>query len=331
MLMSVVQIHLSPPSAFPASFVLPGNFFGNAMTNALIQRFVTLGSLVLALLMAAWLWPSRPTWAIVCLIAPILITGLILGLQCVWAAWLNRRDSVPSASLWQWVAAWWAELCAAMQIFAWWQPFRHHAIADQLSIAPQRRGVVLVHGFLCNRALWTAWMRILRSQNRAFVAVDLEPAFGSISAYAKTVEAAVQAVEKATGLPPVLIGHSMGGLAIRAWVADFIGKQGSIARVHRIVTIGTPHQGTAISQSAFAENARQMQLSSDWLKDNTSRLPDTFANYCTCYFSHCDNIVFPASVATITGADNRHLAGQAHLQMIYSSEIQQACFGFLEN
>jgi len=35
----------------------------------------------------------------------------------------------------------------------------------------------------------------------------------------------------------------------------------------------------------------------------------------TCYYSHCDNIVFPASRATLEGADNRHLPGVAHVQM----------------
>ena len=37
------------------------------------------------------------------------------------------------------------------------------------------------------------------------------------------------------------------------------------ARFHRIVTIGTPHRGTAIARHARARNGIEMQLESPWL------------------------------------------------------------------
>ncbi len=103
-----------------------------------------------------------------------------------------------------------------------------------------------------------------------------------------------------------------------------------MARVHRIVTLGTPHHGTAIAAGSHTVNGREMRQGSRWLQDNASHLPDIFAQHCTCYYSHCDNIVFPASTATLVGADNRHIAGLAHVQLAFSPEIQQACFGLLE-
>jgi triacylglycerol lipase len=128
----------------------------------------------------------------------------------------------------------------------------------------------------------------------------------------------------------VIVGHSMGGLAIRAWAAQAIGPQG-MARVHRIITLGTPHHGTAMAAFSYTENGSQMRRDSSWLAENASRLPDSFAKHCTCYFSHCDNIVFPASTATLLGADNRHIAGHAHVQLAFSEDIQQACLGHLES
>ncbi len=299
------------------------------MTNAWLQRFITLGSLIFWWLLAAWAWSGQRGWAVLCLLMPLLLTPMILGVQCLWAAHVNRSDTVQPASLAQWLRAWLAEGRAAATVFCWWQPFRHRAMANHLQPKPGKRGMVLVHGFFCNRALWTDWMLRLQAENRVFVSVDLEPAFGTISNYAQVVEAAVKQVEQATGLPPVIVGHSMGGLAIRAWAAQLLGSQG-MGRVHRIVTLGTPHQGTAMAAWSSTTNGREMRQGSLWQQHNASHLPDNFAQHCTCYYSHCDNIVFPASSATLPGADNRHVAGYAHVQLVFSNDIQQACFGLLE-
>jgi hypothetical protein len=43
----------------------------------------------------------------------------------------------------------------------------------------------------------------------------------------------------------------------------------------------------------------------------------------TCFHSHCDNIVFPASAATLPGADNRHLRGHAHVHLLQHPLVLQ--------
>ena len=317
------------------------NIFGQHMTIAWLQRFITLGSLIFWWALGFWClnaWGLGASalangrhWAVLCFAVPLLITPLILGVQCIWAARINRSEPLlPRPSIAQWLAAWLAEIWAAIRVFMWWQPFRHNAIANYLPATPGRRGAVLVHGYFCNRALWMDWMTQLRADQRAFIAVDLEPAFGSISEYAQVIEEAVAQVSQATGLPPVLIGHSMGGLAIRAWAAQTIGKSGRMDRVHRIITLGTPHHGTALAVLSHTQNGHEMHQGSRWLLHNMSQLPDNFAQHCTNYYSHCDNIVFPASTATILGADNRHIVGHAHVQLVFSEHIQKACLGYLE-
>jgi triacylglycerol lipase len=345
MLMSVVQIHLSPPnSSLPAQAGRDfswGTFAKESraslcimlfMTNAWLQRFMTLGGSIFCCVLAASLWESQLSWAVVCLAAPLLLTPLMLGIQCIWAAQLNRKETkAHPASLRTWLGAWLSEWHAASKVFAWWQPFRHRAVANNLMATPNQRGMVLVHGFCCNRALWTDWMKQLQAKNRVFVAVDLEPAFGSISDYADTIEAAIAQVSQATGLPPIVVGHSMGGLAIRAWAAKYAREPHQMQRIKRIFTIGTPHHGTAIAAASYSVNGTEMRQKSDWLTSNASCLPNDFATYCTCFFSHCDNIVFPASAATLEGADNQHIAGHAHVQLLFSKDLQQACLSQLEN
>ena len=127
-----------------------------------------------------------------------------------------------------------------------------------------------------------------------FVAVNLEPVFGSIDHYADIIEAAVQRLESAGGLPPVMVAHSMGGLAVRAWMAAHAGDE----RVHRVITIGTPHRGTFLGRFGHTHNARQMRIGSDWQRELAAREPPHRYGRFTCFYGHCDNIVFPAVTAT---------------------------------
>ena len=143
------------------------------------------------------------------------------------------------------------------------------------------------------------------------VAVSLEPVFGSIDDYRETIADAMSRLEQATGLAPVIVAHSMGGLAARAWLAAQ-----PDARCHRLVTIASPHAGTRLGAHGRGANIAQMRLGSDWLAQLAARESPASRERFTCFWSHCDNIVFPTRSATLAGADNRHLAGTPHVQMV---------------
>ncbi len=218
----------------------------------------------------------------------------------------------------QLLRAWWGEVWTAPAVFYWRQPFRANAVPDFLPAdARGRRGLLLVHGFVCNRGLWTPWLRRLRAAGVPFVAVSLEPVFGRIDAYAPTVEEAVRRLEAATGLPPVIVAHSMGGLAVRAWLDAAQGDD----RVHRVVTIGSPHHGTWLGRFGHLPNTRQMRRGSAWLQQLAAREPSERYRRFTCFYSHCDNIVFPPSTATLPGADNRHLEGWSHVHLAFHPAV----------
>ena len=96
------------------------------------------------------------------------------------------------------VRAWTQEVSVAPRVFLWNQPFRSAREPDHLpALARGRRGVVLVHGFFCNRGLWNPWLRRFRAADIPFVAVNLEPVLGSIDDYGATIAAAVATVEAA--------------------------------------------------------------------------------------------------------------------------------------
>lgn len=89
--------------------------------------------------------------------------------------WVNR----PAPTWGQLLRAWAGEVLASELAFSWRQPWREWAEPDHLP-AGATAGVLLVHGFSCNRGRWNGWMKRLRAQGVAFVAPSLEPAFGSI-------------------------------------------------------------------------------------------------------------------------------------------------------
>jgi hypothetical protein len=50
----------------------------------------------------------------------------------------------------------------------------------------------------------------------------------------------------------------------------------------------------------------------------------------TCWYSNCDNIVFPTSTAMLPGADNRLLRGAAHVQLAFVPEVMHATLDLLK-
>jgi triacylglycerol lipase len=280
---------------------------------ARLQQVTTLSALLLALLWAVGCWRSgHPGWAVAGSFLAVGGYALVLGLEFLLLALLHGSDATPRASPGQLLRAWWGEVRAAPVVFCWRQPFASQTIADHLpGQATGRRGVLLVHGFVCNRGPWNPWLARLVRLNIPVMAVNLEPVFGSIDESITCIEDAVCQLERCTGLPPVIVAHSMGGLTARRWWSEC----GNAARVHRLITIGTPHQGTWLARFALTPNARQMRPGSDWLRELASGEPADRCTSVTCYFSHCDNIVFPPRHGVLPGSDERHLQGVAHVHM----------------
>lgn len=280
---------------------------------ARLQQLTTLGGIALAVgwALGAW-WAGHRGWAIGGALVLVFGYAGVLAIEFVLLDRAHGDDPAPKAAAAQLVRAWWGEVCSAPLVFCWRQPFRSRRWPDHLPAdAPGRRGVVLVHGFVCNRGLWNSWLERLTAAGVPWVAVNLEPVFGSIDDYVAIVEEAVRRVERHTGLAPLLVAHSMGGLAVRRWWAG----HGDDARVHHVITIGTPHAGTWLARFAFSPNGRQMRLGSRWLRALAQQEPPGRSARFTCFYGHCDNIVFPPSTAALPGADNRHLPGVAHVHM----------------
>lgn len=283
---------------------------------ARLQQGITVA---LSLLLLGWvgvcLASGRPGWAVAGAIAVLLGHAVVLGLEGLMMALVNHRDPLPSPTVTQWLRAWWGEVCTAPRVFCWNQPFRAERWPDRLQGVAGQRGVLLVHGFVCNRGVWNCWLAQFHRLNVPVVALNLEPVFGDIDTYAPQLDAAVQQLHEATGLPPLVVAHSMGGLAVRAWL-QAQGGEVALARIHHVLTIGTPHRGTALAVLPFSANTRQMGLRSLWVQRLAEGETDALRQAFTCVYSNCDNIVFPTSTAILRGAQQVAVEACAHVHLL---------------
>jgi triacylglycerol esterase/lipase EstA (alpha/beta hydrolase family) len=323
------------------------------MPLARLSRLLWLCAALWMLGAAVWGWThAQPVFALGLALLPLAAHALALALEMALArraAWAQVQElveeqeqgqgqarppvaGVPPAvrpPLRHWVRAWAGEWVAALRVFGWQQPWRHRAEPDVLpDVLPEvfpegawgRRGVVLVHGFVCNRGFWNRWMRRLRRGGVPVVAVDLGPVFAPIEALVPALEQAVSRIEACTGRAPVVVAHSMGGLVLRCWWAT----HGGVRRVHRALTLGTPHHGTLLARWAFSSNTRQMRPHSAWLQRLDAAESPACRTRITCFQADCDNVVFPLPLARLDGADNRLLEGVAHVDMVDSPAVWRA-------
>ena len=295
-------------------------------------------------------------WTLAGLLLALAPHAPVLALEFVLLATLGRDPQAPRATPAQLLRAWWGEVRCGWQVFGWRQPFAADQVPDTPGppdssetpdtpetpetpdtpdtphrpgqpatggrpATPGRTGVLLLHGYVCNRGIWSPWLRRLQQQGVPCTALTLEPVFGRIDTWVPAIEAAVADLQRRTGRPPLLVGHSMGGLAVRAWLAAQPDAARADARVLGVVTIGTPHHGTWAARFGLSANACQMRQNSPWLATLAAAESARRRALFTCFYGHADNIVFPASTATLAGADNRHVPGAAHVQMVFEPMV----------
>ena len=177
--------------------------------------------------------------------------------------------------------------------------------------------VVLVHGIACNRAVWRPLLAALRFAGIEGVhAVNLEPLFADIDTHARNLLARLEAIGASPARPVAIVAHSMGGLVARAALRE--AKSGMIGR---IITVGTPHHGTAIACRFRWPSTRQMCCGSPWLLELNARQEARPGLPVTSLHSLDDNLIVPAGSAVLPGARSIELRGLGHLSLLCSPDV----------
>jgi len=182
-----------------------------------------------------------------------------------------------------------------------------------MQLQPQARGlpVLLIHGYACNSGYWRPLSARLARAGISHYGIDLEPPGASIDAYVPQVQAAIERLCAETGSKQVIIvGHSMGGLVARAWL-----RRHGAGAVARVITLGTPHHGTALAHLGPGGNAVQMRYRSEWLAALAASEANLQRGLISSIYSVHDNIVAPQDSGALPGARNLVFGAIGHVAL----------------
>ncbi|OYU46776.1 MAG: hypothetical protein CFE44_00285 [Burkholderiales bacterium PBB4] len=251
-------------------------------------------------------WRGWPLWTAG--LFALLLPFVIMVVVDTYSGWVSRGKE-PFA---QWLKSLAGEYGAGFVVFLFRQPWPTHSPALLPATAAARRPpVLLVHGYMCNHRIWDDIAQTLRAEGHDVLAVNLEPLFTSIDNYAPILEAATQKLLAHSGQAQIaVVGHSMGGMATRAWLRKF-GTQ----RVARVVTLGTPHVGTQIPQHLPTPNGRQMAWQSEWLSQLTNGETEDVRKLFRIAITPQDNIVYPQRAQVLQDVTATVFEGIGHIQM----------------
>jgi pimeloyl-ACP methyl ester carboxylesterase len=211
-----------------------------------------------------------------------------------------------------------AEVGAYILIYTLYQPFEELFMGtEKAQPSPQGRlPVLLLHGYVCNRGFMLPLRRYLHAHGISAYSHNLEPAYAGIDTYADGLARHIEKLLAATGAEKlVILAHSMGGLVARAYLR----KHGA-GHVAKLITLGTPHQGTVMARLGAGENGRHMVPGNAWLQRLNKDAPTLPV---VSVFSCQDNIVLPQESAVLAGAKIVRLSGMGHVSMPFSRRVRE--------
>ncbi|MEU2245955.1 alpha/beta fold hydrolase [Streptomyces sp. NPDC019224] len=180
-----------------------------------------------------------------------------------------------------------------------------------------RPPVVLLHGFIDNRSVFVLLRRSLARHGwRHLESLNYSPLTSDIRTAAELLGRHIEEICARTGHHRVdIVGHSLGGLIARYYVQRLAGDH----RVRVLVTLGTPHAGTAVAPLAGTlPIVRQMRAGSAPIEELRLPAPGCRTRFVS-FWSELDRVIVPAEAACVDHPDldavNVRVSGIGHLAL----------------
>jgi pimeloyl-ACP methyl ester carboxylesterase len=182
--------------------------------------------------------------------------------------------------------------------------------------------ILLVHGMIDNRSIFTLLRRGLRRRGfGTVVSVNYSPLTTDVRVAAAWLAQEVESLVTETGYERVhVVGHSLGGLIARYYVT----RLGGDARVHTLVTLGTPHAGTFNAYALPSHLCRQLRPGSELMRELGAPITGCRTRFVS-YWSDLDQLVFPQRNAKLTHPDltvrNIAIHGTGHMSLPINGNV----------
>ncbi|MFJ9638168.1 lipase family alpha/beta hydrolase [Streptomyces sp. NPDC101178] len=194
------------------------------------------------------------------------------------------------------------------------------------------RPVVLLHGFIDNRSVFVLLRRALaRHGRRHLTSLNYSPLTRDLRTAAELLGRHVEEICARTGQREVdIVGHSLGGLIARYYVQ----RLGGDRRVRTLVTLGTPHGGTAVAPGAGLHPVvRQMRSGSTLMEELRRPAPGCRTRFVS-FWSELDQVMVPVGTACVDHPDldavNVRVTGIGHLALPVHPAVAAAVHEALE-
>ncbi|MFF6907820.1 lipase family alpha/beta hydrolase [Streptomyces sp. NPDC012389] len=194
------------------------------------------------------------------------------------------------------------------------------------------RPVVLLHGFIDNRSVFLLLRRALARHGRRHLAsLNYSPFTRDLRTAAELLGRHVEELCARTGQREVdIVGHSLGGLIARYYVQ----RLGGDRRVRTLVTLGTPHGGTAVAPGAGLHPiVRQMRGGSTLIEELRRPAPGCRTRFVS-FWSELDQVMVPVGTACVDHPDldavNVRVTGIGHLALPVHPAVAAAVLDALE-
>ena len=182
--------------------------------------------------------------------------------------------------------------------------------------------ILLVHGMVDNRSVFALLRRGLR--RRGFgrvVSINYSPWTTDVRVAAAQLAQEVEALVAETGYERIhVVGHSLGGLIARYYVTHL----GGDARVHTLVTLGTPHGGTFNAYALPSNLCCQLRPDSALMDELRAAVPSCQTRF-VAYWSDLDQMIFPQRNAMLLHPDltvrNVKMHGIGHMSLPINGDV----------
>jgi triacylglycerol lipase len=180
----------------------------------------------------------------------------------------------------------------------------------------QRGPVILVHGWAANRgSLWLLRRRLLRDGWGPACCLDYLSQPVDIESAARRLRDLVDGLATHDRRPITCIGHNLGGVVLR-----YFARRYPAPRVRRILTLGTPHCGTAVAR-LLGRRAGALLPGSPLLNtlNAADHVPQQFDVIAIA--SSFDALILPPVNARYPGAFTIEVDDVGHHALLFSAKV----------